>query len=280
MNIKPWSKMPVEWITDGRVQSFAWRTDGSAGTAALMLFFVFCHFVSERLSRSPLPARVEPDMSTTAANPYDAYLLATPNWGFVSGVLEAVGGIETVVAESVITEMVAHLTYDDFSALTGLSRKSIAAGLKLLETRKMIRRCGSARTGDYHLEGLELSKRWAKLPGQALLSPGRTTFTPLTRLDLRSRHELNALKLHFYYASVRDGKQAYSECTFETINAKTGVAERDIPKANSILLNVGLLSRYARYDKNDKGYSPNRYYMEGYGSLFAKTGLPAAGAEE
>jgi len=280
MNIKPWSKMPVEWITDGRVQSFAWRTDGSAGTAALMLFFVFCHFVSERLSRSPLPARVEPDMSTTAANPYDAYLLATPNWGFVSGVLEAVGGIETVVAESVITEMVAHLTYDDFSALTGLSRKSIAAGLKLLETRKMILRCGSARTGDYHLEGLELSKRWAKLPGQALLSPGRTTFTPLTRLDLRSRHELNALKLHFYYASVRDGKQAYSECTFETINAKTGVAERDIPKANSILLNVGLLSRYARYDKNDKGYSPNRYYMEGYGSLFAKTGLPAAGAEE
>ena len=275
MNIKPWAKMPVEWITDGRIQSFTWKTDKSAGTAALALFFVFCHFVSERLARSPTRAQIK-SPAVSNANPFAIHFSGEPSTTFVGRALGVAKSNAENADEPVVSEMMAHLTYADLGEITGLSRKSIAAGLRLLEAREMIRRCGSPRMGDYHLEGLEPLKRWAKLPGQALLSPARTSFTPLTRLDLRSRHELNALKLHFYYASVRDGQQAYSECTFETINKKTGVAERDIPKANSILLNNGFLARYARYDKNDKGYSANRYYMEGYGSLFAKSATSTA----
>ncbi|AXV99832.1 hypothetical protein CJO81_03100 [Ralstonia solanacearum] len=281
MNIKPWSRMPVEWITDGRIQRFNWMADRSAGTASLMLFFVLCHFVSERLVRSKGAANITSSVPATVANSYEAHLQGMPNLGFVSNVLGAPGMIEPAFPDLVVPEMVAHLTYDDFSGLTGLSRKSISAGLRLLEARQMIRRCGSARTGDYHLEGLEPWKRWAKLPGQALLSPAKTSFVPLTRFDLRSKHELNALKLHLYYASVRDRSQAYSECTFETINKKTGVSERDIPKANSILLNAGLLARYARHSKDDGkevSYSANRYYMEGYGSLFKRSDTLTADA--
>ena len=33
MHIKPWSKLPTLWITDGRIRDFTWKTDGAAGTA-------------------------------------------------------------------------------------------------------------------------------------------------------------------------------------------------------------------------------------------------------
>ncbi|RQS03218.1 hypothetical protein DIE07_32300 [Burkholderia sp. Bp9002] len=262
--------MPTEWIGDERIRHFKWSTDGSAGTAALMLFFVLCHFVSERRARStPTGPAVDERLESVAlaqASPVE------PNRSFVALAAE-VACVDLGGAGPATVEMVAHLTYEDFGDLTGLSRKSISAGLKLLEERGMMRRCGSTRASDYHLNGLEPFKRWAKLPGQALLSPAKTSFLPLTQLGLRSRHELNALKLHFYYASVRDGNRAFSECTFETINKKTGVAERDIPRANSILLTVGLLSRYRREQievANDVSYTANRYYMEGYETLFKK----------
>jgi hypothetical protein len=267
--------MPVEWVTDERIKKFTWPSDGSAGTAALMLFFVFCHFSSERIARARRSAEpVSAGVAPGDANPYSAHLVVTPATGFSAGALALVG---VQLPEQVRVQMVAHLTYDELSALTGLSRKLISGGLKLLETRKMVTRYGSARTGDYCLEGLEEGKRWAKLPGQALLSPAKTEFLPLTRFSLRSKHELNALKLHLYYASVRDRTKPYSQSSFETTWNNIGVPERDIPKANSLLLSTGLLSRFGRDTGEDaKQYESNRYYMEGYDSLLARTTPPAS----
>lgn len=277
--------MPTEWITDSRIMQFRWPSDGSAGTAALMLYFVLCQCVSDRRVRTieSGPAVDGQLAAHGVSSPY-AQPLASDPAGEIGAHVAALAGVDIDGAHPAIVEAVAHLTYDEFADLTGLSRKSISAGLKLLEARGMIRRCGSARASEYVLMGLEPLKRWAKLPGQALLSPAKTRFQPFAHFSLRSPHELNALKLHYYYASVRDAHRPFSECTFETINKKTGVAERDITRANAFLLNAGLMSRYKReeLDPGSSIYSANRYYMEGYNALFiqkAGAGSAASAAQ-
>ncbi|AJX17921.1 hypothetical protein [Burkholderia ubonensis] len=281
MNIKPWSKMPVEWIRDGRLKMFSWPSDGSAGTAALMLYFVICHFIAERgprvRERSDAAQLV---LSTSLASRYDAHLGPAPaiaNNGFVEGAL-AIAGIEALASPPIANEMTAHLTYDDFAAMAGLSRKSISSGLALLEERSMIERPGSARSSDYILVGLA-DRQWAKLPGQALLSDARTNFKPLTRLNLRSRYELDALKLYFYFASIRSHHEAYSEASYEKIAERTGVSERNIPRANALLVAAEFLARYERGSGQGHGGirgGSNRYFLEGYKSFM----LPARASLE
>jgi hypothetical protein len=275
MYIKPWSRLPTLWITDGRIRDFVWKTDGAAGTAALILYVVLCHCAVERgvLPKANTEASAAAPLST--AEQYAMHLGdAQPS----SAYWTAANQYEPAVL--VETDYIAYLTYDAMGELTGVSRKLIAAGLKLLVERHMIERVGSERSGEYRIADLEPLKRWAKLPGQALLSPAKTCFLPLTRFDLRGKHSLNAMKLYLYYASVRSTPMAYSQPSFETSFLRTGVQERDIPRANSILLSVGLLARYSRPDFSDDddvsmddpkvGYGSNRYYMTGYASLFAK----------
>ncbi|WP_175709140.1 hypothetical protein [Burkholderia ambifaria] len=271
MRIKPWAQMPTEWITDSRVKEFKWTSDGSAGTAALMLFFVLCQCVSDRRLRSieSGPAVIEQLTAHGIVSPY-AQHLSNDVVGEVGAHIAAFAGVDLDGEQPAIVEAVARVTYDDFGDLTGLSRKSISAGLALLDARGMIRRDSSTRSSDYVVKGLEPMKRWAKLPGRALLSPAQTSFKPFPHFSLRSKIELNALKLHYYYASVRSAHLAYSECTFETIHDRTGVAERDITRANAFLITVGLMSRCGReeLDPGSQIYSANRYYMEGYSGLF------------
>ncbi|MBR7989516.1 hypothetical protein KDX04_27170 [Burkholderia cenocepacia] len=271
MRIKPWAQMPTEWITDARITEFKWTSDGSAGTAALMLFFVLCQCVSDRRLRTieNEPVVIDQLAANAIVSPY-AQHLSTDVVSEIDAHVAALAGVDLDGAQPAIVEAVAHLTYDEFGDLTGLSRHSISVGLKLLEARGMIRRYSSTRSSEYVVTGLEPLKRWAKLPGRALLSHAQTTFKPFAHFSLRSKIELNALKLHYYYASVRNAQHAYSECTFETIHKKTGVAERDITRANAFLINAGLMSRCGReeLEPGSQVYSANRYYMEGYNGLF------------
>jgi hypothetical protein len=274
MHIKPWSKLPTLWITDGRIRDFTWKTDGAAGTAALMLYVALCHYAIERGVLPKLNTGASATEQPSAAEQYAMHLGDAPS---ANAVLTASASYEPLVLVEI--DYISYLTYDALGELAGVSRKLIAAGLKLLVDRHMIERVGSPRSGEYRIADLEPLKRWAKLPGQALLSPAKTCFLSLTRFDLRSKHSLNAMKLYLYYASVRSNLMAYSQPSFETSCLRTGVQERDIPRANSMLLSAGLLARYSRPGSDDYdvslddpkvGYGSNRYYMTGYASLFAK----------
>jgi hypothetical protein len=208
MNVKPWSKMPVDWCGDDRLKSFSWRQDGSAGTAALMLYFVICQLASEANHQlRDLVTRTPADPSLAPAE-----------------------------------DRVAHLTYDDFEVIAGLSRKLISNGLSVLAEKRMIERLGNTRASDYALLG-SANRQFAKLPGKALVSDGGNSFRPLTHMRLRGRFELEALKLYYYYAFIRDRNHLYSEAAFETIFEKTGVSERNIPAANALLLTTQFLAR-------------------------------------
>jgi hypothetical protein len=164
--------------------------------------------------------------------------------------------------------LVARLTYDDLSALTsGLSRDRINAGLKKLFDQKMIWRVD--RSSSYGLNGFGKGKRWVKLPGRALMSAGATRFAPFAHLTLRSKHELDALKLHLYYAHTRENIAGYSEVAYPTIFKKTGVQEKDIARANSLLLSCGILQRTRGLPTEDaKKHEANKYFLTGYEGFF------------
>ncbi|ACD14723.1 MULTISPECIES: hypothetical protein [Burkholderiaceae] len=235
MKVKPWSKMPVDWCGDERLKSFTWRTERAAGTAALMLYFVICHLASEAKHQlKDLVTRVPADPSLSPAE-----------------------------------DTVAHLTYDDFEVMAGLSRKLVSNGLSVLVEKRMIERLGNARASDYALLGSS-HRQFAKLPGKALVSGGGDSFRPLVQMHLRSRCELDALKLYYYYAFIRDRSHLYSEAAFETIFEKTGVSERNIPAANALLVATQFLARIdpgsgAGFRKRKAG--ANCYYLTGYTSF-------------
>lgn len=173
--------------------------------------------------------------------------------------------VECAPTEDDVT--LARLTYVDINALTGLSKKLTSAGIKLLIEREMIWRVDQA--GSYGILGLGPGENWAKLPGLALMSKGQTSFFPFGHFFMRSKHELNALKVYFYYAVTRDRAKPYSEPAFERIFEKTGVAERDIATANSLLISSGFLARTRPVPSDDaKRFESNHYYLTGYGHLF------------
>lgn len=153
--------------------------------------------------------------------------------------------------------------------LAGLSRDRVSAGLQKLLAVKMIWRVD--RSSTYGLSGYGPGTRWAKLPGQALLSPVGTTFQPYSHFHLRSKTELNALKLHFYYASTREKDALYSMVAYPMIQRRTGVSEREIPRANSLLVSCGILARTRGLPSEDAmTHESNKYYLTGYDNFITK----------
>jgi hypothetical protein len=160
---------------------------------------------------------------------------------------------------------VVHLTYDDVQALSGLSRASIASAFALLEARGMV--LPLPARSRYALPGLVLGMNWAKLPGRPLLSQGGTVGA-FAKFSLRSRRELDALKLFYYYCSIRDRTTVYSLSAFETIHDAIAIREADIPAANSFLLACGLLARIQQEtNAKTKHREANRYFLTGYSSF-------------
>jgi hypothetical protein len=158
---------------------------------------------------------------------------------------------------------IARVTYDGLEEATGLSRASIAKGLSLLEKSDVIRRSGSNRSRVYFIFGDK--KQWFKLPCKAIISGER--ITPFNYFNLRTRVELDALKLYFCLGINRSNFSAYSMTSYEKFHEMTRIDRNQIHIAISFLLNSKLLSgidREQEHSLNQKTNKPNRYYLSGY----------------
>jgi hypothetical protein len=314
MKLKPWAMMPTAWIQDGDLQKFQWKEGGSANTAALMIYFVMCQLAAERPLRAsekhepgehetpPLQTasrgltyeevledkNVPPWQSTgpsianaTLTLSPAAKIAVVPNVAFlrIGGEWGADAGANTLAAKADVIEhetpdsLVVRVTYDDLAALIGLSRDRVNAGLQKLLAVKMIWRVDKSST--YGLSGYGPGQRWAKLPGKALLSPAGTAFEPFSHFRLRSKTELNALKLHLYYASTRPKDALFSTVAYPMIHKRTGVSERDIPRANTLLVSSGILARTRGLPSEDarenaREHEANKYYLTGYDHFITK----------
>ena len=341
MKLKPWAMMPTAWIQEGKLHNFHWRDDGSAGTTALMIYFVLCQLAAHRPLRPSENPEPEPDKPSSASEPktltqtvthapatsplpppqptsiaVDPGVSQAPPWAREAILMDGAQASTTsmtdwdlildpapitalnvqVTPNPAFTQipvsvskttllmldkdkdddvtdgetpdsLIARVTYDELASLLGgMSKDRISAGLQKLMQEKMIWRVD--RSSSYGLAGSGPHKRWAKLPGKVLLSPGGTRFQPFTHFKLRSKDELNALKLHFYYAHTRDSALPYSMVSYPMIVKKTGVPERDIPRANSFLISCGMLQRTRGLMKEDPlEHESNKYHLTGYDSL-------------
>lgn len=158
------------------------------------------------------------------------------------------------------TTYAADITYDGLEQATGLSRSLIRQGLERLESVELIRPSGSRQKRQYvipHPPG-----RWFKLPCRAVMTcDGVAAFKTFT---LRSKHELNALKMYLYLADVRDRNKDHTEASYEMIYKRLDIPERDIRRAINVLNASGLLAKVNREsDRQVSSWGPNKYFLKG-----------------
>jgi len=126
----------------------------------------------------------------------------------------------------------AKLTYDDLQLATTLSRSKISAGLEMLEHRKLIERGHDGRS-TFLLSDFNPSFGWAKLPARDLYRDKTVMF--FEELKLRSRVELEALKLWYFFAARRDNDVNLAKVTYDHITDGTGIRRERIKGGLSLL---------------------------------------------
>jgi hypothetical protein len=170
----------------------------------------------------------------------------------------------------------ADVTYDQLAEATGLSRALISAGLQRLEGLDLIAREGSHQKRTYGIKWPE-EHRFFKLPCHAIVQGN--VIRPFTHFTMRSKHELHAMKLYLYFAAIRSNHLHFSMASYETIFERTGISERDIRKAVSLLISTGLLMGINR-DHNHvlTRNEPNKYYLTGYTALVQQRSTASEGA--
>jgi len=233
----PWVQVPAEGLIEFLLQ-LSWRKIEGKSTArdvaALMIYIVLLFIRIERISSVPQKHA------------------------------EFLGLLPDAMTDKI--EQIANITYDDLEQATGLSRSLIQQGLDRLTELGRISASGSKQKRIYILTWPTPLVRWAKLPCRAVANrDGVTAFKTFT---LRNKHELNALKLYLYLASVRDKANIYSEVSYEVIYERLNIPERDIRSAINLLISSGLLARVHREsDRDNSTWGPNQYYLKGYGDL-------------
>lgn len=131
---------------------------------------------------------------------------------------------------------VARLTYDQLEKITGRSGTLIAEGLRVLGQMGLKRHGGKRST--YALEGFG-PKGWGKFPLKAMYKGDSVEFFDECRL--RSRTELDALKLLFLFVALRSEDTNLAMVSYDKINEYTGISRENIKRGISLLATHGLV---------------------------------------
>lgn len=246
--VKAWCRAPSESVTDALLL-LRWPRRGersaAAETAALMVYIAL--ILMSDMESEEVPTR------------------AIPSLGLPAGTMTQ-------------TLQIARASYDALQQATGLSRTSIAAGITRLIELQMIQALGSHQKRHYLIVEKGNAARWFKLPCMPIVR--NQAIFPFASFTLRSRHELNALKLYLYLAARRSNHLQYTAVTYEKIFERTGISEREIRKASSLLVTSGLMRGVEReVDTARKVYGANHYYLTGSDKLPGYESAAAQSAE-
>jgi RIO-like serine/threonine protein kinase len=155
---------------------------------------------------------------------------------------------------------VAHATYDQLCAATGLSRAKLSNGLEVLNDLKVIERRTNGRS-TYRLANYSIEKGWAKLPAKSMYAGG--CIAAFGELELRRAVELNAMKLFFLFVAQRGRDTNFANIGYDKIQEYTGVERAKIKSAISLLASLSLIHVEHIHSKvNDHG-TANAYRIVG-----------------
>jgi hypothetical protein len=132
---------------------------------------------------------------------------------------------------------IAKITYDDLIRITDLCRAKVSAGLNVLDELGVVGRDPQGRS-TYKLVGFD-DNRWGKLPQKRLYSHNCITF--FSEFHLRTRSELDALKLYLLFIAFRNNTSNMAHISYDKIEEHTGIYRGEIKKGLNILAANGLV---------------------------------------
>lgn len=138
------------------------------------------------------------------------------------------------------------LTYTELSDITSLSRAKVAEGLKFLEETGLVKTEKQGRSNSYHIVNRDNGNGWGQLPAKSLYDDGQ--IKPFLQFKLRTRAELNALKLYLLIIAFRSNSKNCTIISYEKIHQYTGISERHISAGLSLLVTLDMI----RVDKKLK----------------------------
>lgn len=152
-------------------------------------------------------------------------------------------------------------TYEDIQNLIALSRLKISNGLALLDKLEVIERLENR--SHYRIVGLDVPGGWAKLPQELLMQQQERIFL-FDSFYLRSKSELDALKIYCLMLAFRSNTTGYAHIGYEKIAEYTGVRPNDLRKAKSHLISLGLIHSDLDFENAmDRSNPPLRYKILG-----------------
>lgn len=128
------------------------------------------------------------------------------------------------------------ITYDVLCQLIGISRNKLSGGLKVLQEFNLVSREGDGKNVTYSIIGYTSPSGWAKLPAKGLYDDSRSQIKLFKDFKLRSKAELNALKIYLVLLSFRNNKTLMTLMSYEKIAEYSGVQRSDIRTALSFLV--------------------------------------------
>jgi hypothetical protein len=153
------------------------------------------------------------------------------------------------------------LSYDQFMELTDLSRGMVAKGVALLKASGIVTvEAAPGATSRYRLAGYGAKDTYGRMP-KALLyrGPSVQALKTLYELSLRNEADVNAMKLYLLICGTQDKDTRVSLINHHTIWLRTGIPEKKIRRALSVLYEHGLVS-HVLIDRSDEGKPPSVGY--------------------
>ena len=133
------------------------------------------------------------------------------------------------------------MPYSTICDLIGISRAKVSKGLCVLENVNLITREIVGKTNVYTIVNHENISGWAKLPAKGLYDKNLSTLTAFTSFKLRSKVELNALKIYLVIAAFKHNHNNYTLLSYEKITKYANVQRNDIRSALSLLVTNNLV---------------------------------------
>jgi len=152
-----------------------------------------------------------------------------------------------------------NITYEALMAITGLSKAKISGGIKILLNLTLISVERSGNKNIYMINGYGSYSGWAKLPAKRLYAKDMTYVPIFHDFKLRSRVELNALKVYLLILALRNNTKNTAAVSYDKITKYTGVLRNDVRRAVSFLVTLGLV-HVDQYSVDVNQYSTSSSY--------------------
>ncbi|RRQ21907.1 winged helix-turn-helix domain-containing protein [Thiohalobacter thiocyanaticus] len=135
----------------------------------------------------------------------------------------------------------AKLSYTQLSELANISRATVSRGLSLLTELEIIKRDSIGNRHVYGVTNYSTHSGWGKLPAKGMYNQGLNRILAFQHFHLRSKVELNALKIFYLIVALRNDQDNLARASYEKIHEYTGVATNDVKAALSLLVTQSLI---------------------------------------